>query len=294
MNTTIYKILFILLSINAFSQEVLVLDSLNKEPVAFTNYYLKKNSEIVNSGYCNERGIFSISKGIDFQTISLTCVGYESKTLNSSDLKDTIFLKRSIVSLSEVVIPNSHVIKLLGNSELKRKASLSASKGMEIAVFIDNPFRLEKKIHSFLLKIKNKQDLSTGIRVHLYSKDSLTNMPNEELLTENIVYILKNNKSEFEIDVKDKGIVFPKEGCFIGIEWLGILDESTGFFSDDLANWNGTYVELNDSKNTSDTYFRNGINNQNWRDMEDFKNQVASFTHFKNYPNASFGFKYFE
>jgi hypothetical protein len=130
------------------------------------------------------------------------------------------------------------------------------------------------------------------VRIHFYKKDLKKLIPAEEILNENIIqYIDGEIKELLEVDVSKYGLELPTEGAFIGIEWLGILDEKSGEFIIDKNNWDATYIEVNDKVNQPLTFMRSKFRDPTWENTEQMKIESKKYIEYKNYPNASFGIR---
>jgi len=97
------KLLILLLSSNCFAQlklEAVVVDSIGREPIEFVGVYNNKNHTMTN-----EDGRFSFSSVLD--TIVFSCPGYEKLKTTFAQIKDTVYLQKSILELDEVIVTNS-------------------------------------------------------------------------------------------------------------------------------------------------------------------------------------------
>ncbi|MFN5771655.1 hypothetical protein, partial [Flavobacterium sp.] len=220
------------------------------------------------------------------------CIGYVSKSITNTSKNDTIFLVKKVITLDEVVISKKDFpFSVLGYTKNKKKIKLSASKGFQLCVYIDNPYKEVKQIKSFLFKVKRRENYKTAIRIHFYKKQPNNNEPGEEILNEDIVrYFDGKTKELVEIDVTKYWIEFPVEGAFVGIEWLGIVDEKTGEFIENKEKWSDTSIELNDASNKTLTFIKNATKKNTWSNTE----QLGKDLGLKNYLNASFGIKVYD
>ncbi len=278
------------------SQKMNVLNSKTKTPVPFANYYLFLNENIVKAGYCSENGEIYIPKEVLYDKIKLTSIGYENFEILEKDIKDdTLLFVPAVYHLKEIEIIKNKTDELisLGYLKSKRKAWLSATKGMKICTFIENPFLQPKLIHSFLFKIRNNNETKLGFKLHLFEKDTITNAPGKELLKEDIVIVLEGkSKKDVEHDVSLYNIDFPAKGAFVGIEWFGVLNENNDDFNG-IDTQNG-YIELNDVSKEFNTFQQDVFSFFPWKNMEKFKKISEEHTNFRNCPTASFGLKLYK
>jgi hypothetical protein len=284
---------FILIYTFSFSQKICVVDSLSKKPLPYTNAKFYLANKITGGDYCNVKGEIIFDK-INFDNVEFSQIGYDKKIISKAIIKDSIFLKQNIIRLNEIKIVKNKKkeVSSLGYIDYKKKIRLSAYKGFEMVVYIANPFKQPKDIQSFLFKVKKDEKFKTAVRIHFYKKDLEKLIPGEEILNENIIqYIDGEIKELFEVDVSKYELELPIEGAFIGIEWLGILDEKSGELRIDKNNWDATYIDLNDKINQPLTFMRSKFRNPTWENTVKMKNESKKYIEYKNYPNASFGIK---
>ena len=282
-----FFIILLFISFCCSSQTLKVVNQLTNIPIPYANYSVYKDKKIVQGSYCSENGKIVIKKGVDFDYLVVTCLGYEDLTISKEKIvNDTLLLKPTVYHLKEVVIKTNKNIQFqsLGFIKSKSKSHLGAFKGMEICTYIENPYRQVKTIHSVLFKIINPNKSKLGLRIHLYEFDSILKSPGKELLNQDVIVIIdKKGKNDIDYDVSAYNLEFPSNGAFIGIEWLGELN-STNDFEDTVVE-NG-FIEINDNSNTLTTFMKNRFAVFPWSNMEHFKRDTNCY---KNSPNASFG-----
>lgn len=292
-----FIIIILLNSMCVFSQQLIVTNATTKTPVSYANFSLIKDKFNVQSGYCSEDGEILINKDLKFDSIIVTCIGYENLEITTElILNDTLFLKPTVYHLKEVVINGNkkQEFAILGLPKAKGKTLLGAIKGFEICTFIDNPYRKTKIIHSFLFKIRSQNKSKFGFRLHLYEIDSIQKKPKKELLTKDIIVIVDiSKKNQIVHDVTAYNLELPPNGAFVGLEWLGVLNEKKNTFDEERIDGNG-FIEINDEINKLYTFTKDRFSFFIWSNMEKFKKDIAPHSHFKNYPNASFGLKVYK
>lgn len=292
-----YYLFFLLYNGICCGQKIRVFDSNTKAPISFANFSLYNNKTFIYGNYCSNKGELFIPDGLLFNKINISCIGYENLEIYKKNIKnDTLLLTAVVYPLNEVVVKSNRKEQFinLGYAKSKRKTFLGASKGIKICTYVENPYKETKVIYSFLFKIRNhNKDTKVGFKLHLFEKDTLTNTPGKELLQQDIIIILDgNNKKITEHDVSSYNIEFPAHGAFIGIEWLGILNELDSIFSG-VDTQNGS-IELNDDAKEFTTFERDRFSFYPWENFERFKDKVKEYTTFKNCPTASFGLKIYK
>jgi len=124
-------ILITLLVFNSYAQNTSfkIIDQGTKTPIAFANIIF--DNDIYNGTISDIDGMFNVSNTIE--TLTISYVGYESKTLKVSSLKSNIILlKQQISALEEVVITNNEnpahrIIKLaIKNKALNNPENLNS------------------------------------------------------------------------------------------------------------------------------------------------------------------------
>ncbi|HTO36468.1 MAG TPA: carboxypeptidase-like regulatory domain-containing protein [Flavobacterium sp.] len=232
---------FTFCSLIAFSQEkVQFLDSETIEPIAFATVVFGDGL----GGYTNENGEFTFDKK---QSFSVSMLGYKTLYVSETEFKNTIKLQSEPILIDEVIILN----KKRKQKIVKQKPYWSNSTwldsytpqiGNEIAVLIPN----EKNQDMILSKItipvatnplrifdaKSKNHFKerdefpyTILRIQFYKNEN--NSPKELLYSDKIVVNVHHSEEKFkEIDLGNYGIDVPKNGLFVGIEFIGVTDEN--------------------------------------------------------------------
>jgi hypothetical protein len=177
-----------------------VVDQSNKKPIAYANI------GIVNTGIgtiSNEDGSFSLQlQDANLKdTLRLSAIGFGKKNISIQSFlgRDlTIYLKEQIIQLNEVTvttIKEKNKFFELGNRR-SRGGTLETDTvyaGSATALLIENKKPIQKEL-SFPVYLKEaririfRNNLSSfKLRVRLYSIDSLTRGPGEDLLNKSIV-----------------------------------------------------------------------------------------------------------
>ena len=99
MKTFVLLLLFSF-SATAYGQHITVLDSISQEPIPFVHVY-DGNKGVISSG----KGAFYWQSN-DADSISLSCMGYATKTIGVDQLKDSLFLMPKALALAPIVVSN--------------------------------------------------------------------------------------------------------------------------------------------------------------------------------------------
>ena len=225
-------ILLFLFTISANAQiKGVVRDSITKEPIAYVSI-LVENKEIGTTSALD--GSFEINSKLETNdNLLFSIIGYEIKKVKVSVCSDVELVSKSIV-IKEVFIkskPIKKIEQLVGNA---KKSDIYFS-------FPSFPIMLSKKFEfksdyektPFLKKIKviTASDIEdVTFKLRLFKIDSLTQLPNESLLNEEIIVTVKRRGKQInEIDLSNYNLEFPKEGLVVGIENVLIIDNLNTF-----------------------------------------------------------------
>lgn len=290
---TIYIILMFSLVeavLSQSNQKIQILDKETNDPVSFATILNKHK----NSGaYADKNGyfIFEFQKN---DTLVISCIGYFSKiiAIKTSNDQDVIYLNPKMYNINEIVVkPDSKEQKTrhLGYDKHKPDFTICNTPGAIIASYILNQTQLSIVIKEIIIPTKEKKrssehnNIQEGyIRVHLFTVNPVNNSPDKELLTKNLIYNTSELKRNIKIDISDQNILVPKEGVFVGIEWLG---ENIG--NTERHGWRPFLIFTYDI-DESLTWTKDALTNNKWELMDEnnYWNSQGKRTN-----NAIFGLK---
>lgn len=216
----------------------LVLDSKNHQPIPFAT--------VVSKGfgtYTDSSGIFYANENIA-DTFIVSSIGYKEKKIlfSNSNNCDTILLEPSPVTLSEVEVgryswlSNSFVDQISLKNTKETKFSNNVIEGVTIVKYFSHPnISKEFIISSFTMRVLQKSATykPRKVRIKIFLPDS-NNKPGVDIIQTNDIITIQKPFSEYvEIDLNKYFVKAPKEGYFIGVEFLTPkIDESdAGSFS---------------------------------------------------------------
>ena len=205
------------------SQNIVVVDSLNRKPIPFVNIHLSKN----NGTFTNEKGVFYLnSKSKD--TIKFSHISYNEFEIIASNINDTITLVPNAVILKEVIIHNRKKISKFVDFPRKNSSygSFPVSSRSEIISLIKPNNENENAIISKLVfkfekrkKNDNAINIKTALRINIYNV--INKNIDDNVYSSNVFIIDATKKDKIEIDLSDNYIEFDEKGLFIGIEVIG-------------------------------------------------------------------------
>jgi hypothetical protein len=290
-----YFIFLFLFSLNSYSQQFIIANSLTKEPVPYAAVSCFNAGKIAGGYYSNESGLVLPDKAIAHDRLEIASIGFETRQISKELVKDTVFLYPKAIELTPVTISNRLVKPkevLLGFLNEKKKVNVSsATKSLEAVVYIQNTTGAPATVKSFLFRIKRRTKNRTVFRIHFYEKAEGKAEPGNEILLGDIMaYRDKNTPKLVEVDVLPYNLQLPATGIFAGIEWLGVIDDNGNFIKQAIDDDRDT-IEYNDAVNELLTFHRNRFDGYPWKNTASLKEDFKELVKWKNWPNASFGIK---
>lgn len=293
-----YLIFCLLLSSTKLIAQIVTLEDIKYRkiiPFATATFFL--NNKNIKFDYFNEKGQINVDGDFVYDYVAISCVGFENRTFLKTLFVDTVQLEKNEILLNEIVINinKENKIRQLGLYGSPVKIAMGFSKGMEICIFIKNEDQILRKINSFIFELPSKTKKRSVIRLHSYKISEKDFEPGDEILNYNITKILDTDRSsKMQILLQDNDLNLPPDGFFIGLEFLGYLDETENNFFNENYEKGSTKLKLNDNLNESLTFIRNRVKNEKWDNTLWLKNNLSKIAKFKNIPNVSFGITIYE
>lgn len=224
--------ILLILCINTIeAQTISILDSLNKEPIAFATISFGNGL----GNFADEDGRFSFSreKYSDVDTLFISAMGYTEKAIVTNALPEIIQLKPEVSQLSEVIVsaPKNGKFKIRKRKPTSHTdvfASWLPTVESEVAVLFKRyegkptqiskirlPINAESKYKS-----KGKGKFATIFRVNFYENNK--GLPGQSTGYENVVFSINEKEDKiFDLDISSKSIYIPEDGIFISLQVLG-------------------------------------------------------------------------
>lgn len=237
MNKKVLIILFLILNIEAFTQEIKgkIINSSTKEPLPLATIITKFDK--LSGSYANENGEFTITPKTENDSLFVSCIGYLSKEVcikeYLNEYNSVIELTPIIHQLPNILVKNANSIpKEIGYCDLNKSFIQAGTKGGIIIVRIPNDIdTIYHKIISlnFIFGSISHPDQKHNkgiIRIRLYDCDSNNYEPSHNLLPEDIILTIPESflpwkKNVLKVDISKYNIQFPTNGIYLGIEWIG-------------------------------------------------------------------------
>ncbi|MFN3271449.1 MAG: hypothetical protein ACK40Y_02665 [Cloacibacterium caeni] len=246
-----------LLFISAFSQQkIKVIDLENNQPISYAKVILEDGS------YRNTETDGSINIFPNEKIIEIQSFGYE--ILKISEYKTSYFLTPKFKNIDEVIIekPLQNKFLKIGNikKEMNSQSFVSSNTTWTIANFVENKEDYNSFKYIKSIKFRSKvEKINKNATINLLIFKNENGKPSDEIWKSFIVQC----KPGKNITIKDfdAPILFPKEGIFIGFEWI-INDENS--FEEKIIynNLNGKKQNTLYKYNNPFVYSQKSENNQ--------------------------------
>lgn len=179
----------------------------------------------------DEKGRFTIETAA-VDSIIFSSVGFKEIIVPSKQVGDTIYLDEEPELLKEVVVSSTKRPKRIDIGNLKDKTVLAMGGANQYAkLFVNEVSRegvLELLNINFQPEAKKYGRYMTAIMIRVYQNNK--GLPGADVLLEKLIVPIRENQKSISIELAKYGIVFPVEGLFVGLDFLGYYDE-VGIFS---------------------------------------------------------------
>ncbi|MCF6347565.1 MAG: carboxypeptidase-like regulatory domain-containing protein [Flavobacteriaceae bacterium] len=222
-------LIILFLSNYCLSQSYVIVDSITKEPIPYTNIkFINTNKGF----YSNQKGKFKLDNKLN-DSIQISCLGYDTVTSKVRNLKDSIFLKPKTEKLDEIIVYSSRpTLKKVGfkkgNFNFHTGSSLQFGLLIKPIEYYENTF-----INNILIPIKKsiigekKRDFLSILKVSLFSNKN--DSPYESLLeTPIIIKCNQDSENYINVDISEDYIKFDSNGIFLVIEIVGETNPEGG------------------------------------------------------------------
>jgi hypothetical protein len=218
------------LQLSLFAQKntiiITVRDDLTKKNIEWASLSINKKYFLS----ANEEGKISldINQAIETDSITISAVGYRSKTYIFKQLKEEttiVYLLPDLQILNEVVVnPNKVKPKkvVLGNVyKFFSLVTILTNLNNNYAQYIPNKDGLNCQIKELEFVLgDNQKGIDQPFRVNIYTRNKKTKLPLEELIKDDLIVRNYNKSRKFTVDVSKYNITTPQDGFFIVAETL--------------------------------------------------------------------------
>jgi hypothetical protein len=165
-------------------------------------------------------------------TLVFSSVGYKTITVPANSALSKLYLDRDTVSLPEVIVESKKKkIKSVVIGNLKAKSIVSAGGSNQFAMLLTNDLKkpgiIEKLIFRLQPDFEKENQKETVVKIRVYTNNNGT--PGSDMLRENLIIYVKGNAKTLEIDVSKYLLILSENGAFVGLDFIGYLDDSEQF-----------------------------------------------------------------
>lgn len=223
---------FSISSIASDAKTIIIVNQDNNEPIPFAIVTFYNSDSPIGGLYANEKGILKIQFPENTNRIEFSCLGFVPKNFSQlKELSDTVKLEIGHYMLPEIVVnPNKQGERglILGYVKHNHRRSVGYFKNTEIAVYIPNNLRYKPFITNLYYNLRQTENVKNAFRIHIYKVNEDLFEPGEDLILSNQIFYLegKHNSHTVDFDILEFNIEFPLEGVFIGIEWIGLINNT--------------------------------------------------------------------
>jgi len=234
-------LLIILLSHYCFSQTK-VIDSETRYPVSYATISFGNGQGI----FADDEGTFVFTKKLypDVDSLFISALGFKDLYTSTENLPKIILMEAEASELEEIVL-KVKIDRKFKKEEVKPYLDDNYYKcwlptiESEIAVFFPNENDKLKKITSVIFPLAlesrdwdkrkrsnaDKRPFSTLFKVKFYKNQR--GFPGKVMNTSNIVFrATEKNGDEYELEVEERDLFFPKDGFFVSLQVLGYTDKN--------------------------------------------------------------------
>ncbi len=262
----------------ANSQEIQVLSADEKEIIPSVAVLFMINDSIVGATPTEDgKVILQLDKEVNF--IELHAFGYQIKKIHRKDITNQIFLEDTFVKLEEIIISSKKKKTLKNKTQnlgypLKYKNHFAnVDSGLEIVTLINNKLQKSKKIKSFLFRLGGYGGVSRILKIAFYSNEN--GKIGKPLLEDEQkqIFILKFDQIKVKLDISNLNCVIPKEGIFIGLEYIGCIDNNKKILANEQKQNVLTCIPLLKTKEKNAITYARSRFNENFKEWKNIRKE---------------------
>lgn len=216
------------------SQTTFVKDAVTKTPVSFATISFGDG----RGTFAGEEGEFRFeaSKYKDIDSLYISAIGFESKTVATKGLVSQVLLQPAASQLEEVVLTSEKKgkykkKKLKETTHINYYNSWLPTVESEVAVFFERQEGKSTKVAQLWLPINSEKEFrkkgnmrfSTLFRIQFYKNNN--GLPGDAMVHDDIVFRVSEQDDEmYELDISKHQIFIPKGGLYASLQVLGYAD----------------------------------------------------------------------
>ncbi|MCA6372184.1 MAG: carboxypeptidase-like regulatory domain-containing protein [Cytophagales bacterium] len=227
------------------------------EPIPYANVIIRGKK---GGSYSNELGFFEIPAVVT-DTVVFSSVGYQRKALLASQSTGVVVLNTDTTLLESITVrANNHKSRpsklSFGYLNSKGRSSISSGvPGVQFATLIENTANIDGIIETIFIGISSHN--KSRIRVRFYKRSASGVGP--ELSSQNFIFDISGKHKPYKFDVSSHYVLFPKEGFFVAVEFLGDLDKNGNIIQKTTSNASLFLTDGDDLQRNTWQNYRDGL-----------------------------------
>ncbi len=244
---TIQLITICLLTCNVFSQSIkeFIITDNSLTSIPYASVFIKGSTI---GSYSDFNGKVSLELSM-MDTILISCIGFENKTIKVSEISDTLILSESVIKLNEVEIKSEYQHLTIGFNKRKtlRGGSAYGLIGMIDGIVIKD-LQLSKLKEVSIFIDESCDSSSTLFMLQIFSVIDSSNIPCKSLISKQLFFDdSKKGWSSINLDTLN---IYVNKKVFIGIEIVPNYDLISDTVFNIMHLYNSKYrVNLYNKKN---------------------------------------------
>ncbi|WP_053992744.1 hypothetical protein [Mangrovimonas sp. TPBH4] len=260
--------LFLLNTAIGFAQQVAI-KTATGEGIPYATITFLKQDSIVGGMYANEKGLAMIAPDMDIDVLLISHLGFGTQKVTWEHSNIDVVLEELLNDLPEVVITQRKEEAVWMGHEFvrKRSAFCSAQRGMEIVTFVQNNKQLSNlEMTAFKFKVRRRSEDKTAVlKINFYTNESNTPGKRINAYQDITVALAKGERGDVVLDLKTYHMIFPEEGVFVGIEWMGFADDEGTLLQNNT--YNDSSIAYSACSTEQLTFMRSAFGTDKWSRM---------------------------
>ncbi len=201
-----------------------IIDAKTRQPIPFSTVALKSTQigTVANIDGCYQLNCTKKLSNAD--TLIFSSLGYHDKIIVGDRFNAIISLQKKAYTIPEIVVYNKKptVVELGVKRSAKKKGGVGTQSKMNFqeVLYIPNDLQIEGWIKTISYYILKDGVPNTPFRVRIFAKNDTLECPDKDILNKSVIVSGKKRGGWVTVEIDSLHIPFPKNGAFIGMEWL--------------------------------------------------------------------------